>query len=309
MKRQDWSNWLVIALCLFICAKLRVSLAERFHKLKVTSDFYALPSPEQVVALSFGYRAALADLIWGNVLVSYGLHFQEKRNFEFIGSYLDTINALDPKFESPYRFADTLLTLQPVGSPPLENYEKAREILLRGMRELPYSAELHSSGGQFLAYLGPNNLKDDKQKAQWRMDGAQAMARACELADASSNIPYHCIVAAGILNRAGDKAATIQMLNKILAVNDDPEIQSKARAQLALLKGDFEKEVAIAPRRNELFAKAWKADLGYLRKDAMLVVGPQVNTANCAGLTAVERSDCAVTWREWFARKLPVSTD
>jgi hypothetical protein len=99
------------------------------------------------------------------------------------------------------------------------------------------------------------------------------------------------------------------MLNKILAVNDDPEIQSKARAQLALLKGDFEKEVAIAPRRNELFAKAWKADLGYLRKDAMLVVGPQVNTANCAGLTAVERSDCAVTWREWFARKLPVSTD
>jgi tetratricopeptide (TPR) repeat protein len=170
MKRQDWSNWLVIALCLFICAKLRVSLAERFHKLKVTSDFYALPSPEQVVALSFGYRAALADLIWGNVLVSYGLHFQEKRNFEFIGSYLDTINALDPKFESPYRFADTLLTLQPVGSPPLENYEKAREILLRGMRELPYSAELHSSGGQFLAYLGPNNLKDDKQKAQCRCE-------------------------------------------------------------------------------------------------------------------------------------------
>lgn len=306
MRRHDWSNWLVILLCLFVTAKLRAGLAERFHKLRVTSDVYALPSPQQVVALSLGYRAALADLIWGNVLVSYGLHFQEKRNFEFIGNYLDTINALDPKYEAPYRFADTLLTLQPVGVAPLENVQKAREILHRGMKELPNSPELWSTAGQFLAYLGPGAyVKDEKEKAQWRLEGAQAMAHACEISDSSSNIPYHCIVASGILSRAGNREAQVQMLTRVLAVNDDPYIQQLARGQLAQLKGELQSD--IAPRREASFKKAWKADLGYLSKDAMLVLGPKVDLAACSGLQAADRDECVVTWRDWFARKLPVA--
>jgi hypothetical protein len=307
MKRRDWSNWLVIALCIFVTAKLRASLAERFHQLRVTNDVYALPSPKQVVALSLGYRSALADLIWGNVLVSYGLHFQEKRNFEFIGNYLDTINALDPKYEAPYRFADTLLTLQPVGAPPEENYEKAREILLRGMRELPNSPELWSTAGQFLAYIAPGVIKDEKRKQQWRLEGAHAMARACEISESSSNIPYHCIVAAGILNKAGSRDAQIQMLSRVLAVNDDPYIQDLARSQLAQLKGELQSD--IAPRRNEYFSKAWKNDLSYVSKDTLLVLGPKLDSAACSGLAAALHDDCVVTWRDWFARRLPVATD
>jgi hypothetical protein len=267
---------------------------------------YALPAPKHVIALSLGYRAALADLIWANLLVSYGLHFQEKRSIEFVGNYLDTINALDPKFEPPYRFADTLLTLQPKPPPP-ENFEKAREILLRGMRELPTSAELHSTAGQFLAYIGPVRLTDETQKAQWRLEGAQAMAHACELSDATSNIPYHCIVAAGILNKAGKRDAQIQMLTRVLTVNDDPNIQAMARAQLAQLKGEAVSDVA--PRRNEYFTRAWKKDLSFLSKDAMLVLGPKADPAACSGLASVHQPDCVVTWRDWFARNLPLTTD
>lgn len=297
---------LVIVASAFGVAKLRPGLAERFHKLKATSDVYALPAPEQVVVLSLGYRAALADLLWGNVLVSYGLHFQEKRRFEFIGNYLDTINALDPKFEDPYRFADTLLTLQPV--PPLrEDYYKAREILRRGMKELPHSAVLHSTAGQFLAYLVPTHLETQAEKQEWRLEGAQALSRACELSDASSNIPYHCIVAAGLLNRAGQREAVIQMLQRTLAVNDDENIR-------AMALGYLEREVSQRAheeqqRRINTFNRAWKEDLGFLDKDTMLIVGPRSDTAACSGLAAAHQKECVDSWRTWAERTFPKAVD
>ena len=123
---------LLCALSMFAIACLRSPLVAHFQAVQLKSDDYLLPPTEQTVTASLGYRSALADLIYAHVLVSYGIHFQEKHNFEFIGSYLDTVNALDPKFRDPYRFADTLLTLQPapVGE---ASYRKAPDqVLERG---------------------------------------------------------------------------------------------------------------------------------------------------------------------------------
>jgi hypothetical protein len=197
--------------------------------------------------------------------------------------------------------------LQPVGPPPEENYEKAREIVLRGMKELPNSPELWSAAGQFLAYIGPGVIKDEQRKQQWRLEGAQAMAHACEISNTASNIPYHCIVAAGILNKAGNRDAQVQMLSRVLAVNDDPYIQDLARKQLAQLKGEMLSD--FAPRRNEYFSKAWKSDLSFVSKDTLLVLGPKFDTAACSGLVAAQRNECIFTWRDWFARNLPVATE
>jgi hypothetical protein len=78
--------WAVAAVCAVVVAGVRPALAERYHELRATNDVYALPDPERVVVASLGYRSALADLIWGNLHVSYGRHFQEKRRFELSGS-------------------------------------------------------------------------------------------------------------------------------------------------------------------------------------------------------------------------------
>jgi hypothetical protein len=98
---------LVAAMACVAIALVRPGLAARYHKLRVTSDVYPFGSPEQVVVQSLGYRAALADAIFAHVRVSYGLHFQEHRRFEFVGDYLDTVTTLDPTFRDPYRYADT----------------------------------------------------------------------------------------------------------------------------------------------------------------------------------------------------------
>ena len=71
---------IVIARALAIAA-VRGRLFQAEQQVKETSDVYVLPPPEQVVSLSLGYRAAVADVLWAHVLVSQGLHTAAKRRF------------------------------------------------------------------------------------------------------------------------------------------------------------------------------------------------------------------------------------
>src|SRR5437868_6988860 len=134
----------LIAIAALTVNRLRPPLNTAFLGSKISNDVYTLPPTGQLTALSLGYRSALADLVFAHVLVSSGIHFQEKRAFEFASQYIDAVNALDPKFELPYRMADGLITLQakPVS---VEAYRQARRILERGMAEFPYSQAMWTS--------------------------------------------------------------------------------------------------------------------------------------------------------------------
>lgn len=291
----------LVCACLMLLSGLAVqyfrsALLAPFAKLRTTRDVYTLPAPTQTVVLSLGYRAALADLIYAHVLVSYGLHFQEKRLFETVGQYLHTVNELDPKFGTPYLFADTLLTLQPK-TPPYEHYVTAREILLRGTRERPFDALLWMSAGQYLAYLAPPHLKSEAEKTAWQREGAELLTRACELSNDDENIPYQCIVAAGMLNKSGMHEANIQFLERFLAVNDDPEVRARAEGYLRqALKAQGKEMLELHSRR---FREAWQADLGFASQDMALVVGPGFDPVACVRAGADAKPEgCATAWRE-----------
>jgi hypothetical protein len=164
---SSWPSVLVAACGALLVGHLRTPLNVSYQRSTSGSDAYALASPDQMVALSLGYRAALADLLLGRVMVAAGTHLVEKRLFEFAPDYLDTINALDPKLRDGYRFADAIITLQGV-EVPVEMYYRARAVLERGVRELPNDQELWSSAGQFLAYLAPARLETPEERAAWR---------------------------------------------------------------------------------------------------------------------------------------------
>jgi hypothetical protein len=298
--------WLFVALAALLIGSVRYRAADAFRKLRAKNDVYALPSPEQTVALSLGYRSALADLLFSHVLVSYGLHFEEKRRFEFVGNYLDTINALDPDFRRPYRFADTLLTLQPK-PPRQQDYLKAREVLERGLRARPYDTELWATAGQFMAYLAPPHLAGgEKVKQEWRMAGARTLAHACQLVSKNDNIPYHCITAASLFSKGGERAAMIEFLQKVLAVTDDEEIRNLALGYLESTVS--EQQRAELDARHQRFMAAWLADLRYVKKDLLLVVGPGFDPAACAGDPPDNESRCATTWRAWAEATTPPSS-
>src|SRR3954468_17897652 len=173
--RSNLVAFALIGVAALAVSRLRPPLNAAFLGTKHQADVYALPPTGQLTAVSLGYRSALADLIFAHVLVSSGIHFQEKRAFEFAGQYIEAVNALDPKFELPYRMADGLITLQvkPVG---VEAYRQARRIVERGMAEFPYSQAMWSSGGMFLAYLGPTGNIEGDELANWKLAGARALA-------------------------------------------------------------------------------------------------------------------------------------
>lgn len=300
MKSSSWRRalpWLVALAAAWLISHERGGLVSRFGQVKRKSDAFLLPNPDQTYLASLGYRSAMADLVFGHVLVSYGLHFQENRWFEHVGHYLDVINRLDPKFRDPYRFADTLLTVQPV-EPPAESYRKARRILERGMAELPYDQELWATAGQFMAYLAPSRLSDPKEQAEFRDAGAKALMRACDLVGSNEAIPYHCITAANLLNQNGKREAMVSFLERLLSVTDNPKIQELALGYLKREMG--EKRQAEVAARQERFLQKWRTDLPFVPRVEIDALGPAFDAAACAGPRR-DASACRTSWSEWAA--------
>lgn len=257
-------------------------------------DTYPLPPPDQVVWMSLGYRAAAADFIYAHVLVSYGLHFEEKRRFEYVARYLNTISVLDPTFAQTYLYADTLITLQPKPPRP-EDYEEARELLLKGTRELPKDQRVWLTAGQFIGYLAPPRFDDAAKRSAWQLEGARLLSHACELATDNRNVPFHCLAAATTLNRAGHREALIQMLSRTLAVNEDPEVRRDALNTLRAWVGEQEQERASLLIAN--FERVWRQRFGFIGIDAALTWGAPWHGGCLTG--DADASQCATSWADF----------
>ncbi|HYP90251.1 MAG TPA: hypothetical protein VEQ59_18900, partial [Polyangiaceae bacterium] len=116
----------------------------------------------------------------------------------------------------------------------------------------------------------------------------------------NENIPHHCITAAALFSDAGNIAASRAFLERVLVVNDDPDLQALARAKLQALAGqDAQQEFLMRAQR---FEQAWKADLPFLSRTAMAALGPSFDAARCAGKLAAPAGDaCTTSFRERLA--------
>jgi hypothetical protein len=288
-------HWASVALGIMLIALTRAPLVARYEQPAAEQQVSLLLSPEHSVALSLGHREALADYLFANLLVQYGLSFQEKQRFEATYKYLDTITTLAPTFDRPYLYADTLLTLRAI--PALfQDYLDTRKLHERGLGALPFHTEVWSVAGQFAAYLAPGHIPEQYKK-EFRLAGARALARACELTSNNANIPYHCITAARIMNRAGQREAVIRMLSRTLAVNDDPEVRKMALAYLEQAVSEREKE--RYGQRIQALEAAWKAELPHASRIMMSLLGPGPKVWDCAGAGASRRAGCQTTWLDW----------
>ena len=273
----------------------RGPLNAQYAKVREVNDVLVVPSPERTVVLSLGYKSALADLIFAHVLVSSGIHLQEKRRYETVAAYLKTVNELDPHFATPYRYADTLLTVQ-AGKSKRVDYENAREILERGMKAFPYDADLWLSSGQFLSYIAPPRiaeLADETVAKEWRAAGMKRLARSCELIGNNDALPYHCVTAARLMSQTGEREALKQFVERVLAVTDDPQVHEQALASLSRALGDEQKEEM--KRRRERLDRVRANDLPFVGKDRYLLIGPKTNGFACLGSKAKNALECATS--------------
>lgn len=298
----------MVAACAFAIGSLRPAITERLTEGRgEQKDLYILPNPDRLVVMSLGYRAALADLLWGHVRVWSGIALFEKRRFTYAGEYLDAINALDPKFRAPYLGSDLLLTFQSVPVPK-EDYHKAREILERGVAVHPDDSLLWLQLAQFVGTLAPPHLAkmDNEEIAlEWEADGARYYARACELGASDPKIASFCVAATYLYKKLGDEAALESFLERVLSLTDNPEARARALRSLVAIRG--ERARGQARQRFETLEKTQESDLPFISRALYTALAPPIATWGCAGIRpdfdeAVyranrgERADCATRW-------------
>jgi hypothetical protein len=244
--------------------------------------------------MTLGYRAAAADLLWAKLLLEYGLHWQEKRPFPDVTRYIDGVIALEPDHPTLYEFVDTILVYPPPPGGTEEDARTARRYLARGVEERPYDPAMWLRYGQFLAFLAPSFLKNEKEIDRWRVDGATAITRAVELGtDAQRSL-----AATSILDRAGEREATIAHLESTYAMTDDPDMREQILLRLGKLKGAANAEKAIG-----VVDREWRSKYLFLTRGQALLIGPARSTTACAGPGSYDRRGCAKDWEALIANE------
>ncbi len=286
MKRFAWTAIACMALGAVGIGRLQGPLAAQVHALRQRDDVFLLPPPAELRAMTLGYRAAAADLLWAKLVLEYGMHWHDKRAFPDIVRYLDGILAVEPDFPLLYAFADTLLLFTPVGGTDADAHT-ARIYLERGTRERPFDPEVWLHYGQFVAFLAPSFLKDESEIEAWRRDGAMAIMRSVELGSDADRT----LAASTILSKAGEGKATLRNLERAYAVADNPETRRQILFKLQRLHASFESERALAVVEDQ-----WKAYYPFLSRGTALLLGPHRDPVACAGPQSYAEAACPPDW-------------
>jgi tetratricopeptide (TPR) repeat protein len=284
-------------------SRLQPQLASTVHEVKARQDDYALPPPRQLKMMTFGYHAAAVDMLWAKLLVEYGIHWSEHRDFLDLNNYLDSILEIEPDYAPLYKYVSTLLVYR-----PLQGYEKdarlARAILERGTRERPDDWQVWLDYGQFVAFLGPSWMPDEAERQRWRHDGALAIKRAVELGAASDR----SIDVAAMLKKFGERDAAIRELERGYALTDDPQKQAQIAASLEKLEAAGQRDEIDRKRR--LIENDWRASYPFASRGHYLMLGPIVDALKCAGPAEARGQSFAddnVCAHDWTSRLAPAT--
>jgi hypothetical protein len=275
-------------------ARIQPGLARTTHELRENGDVYAFPPPAQLRAATLGWTSAAADLLWAKLLVEFGIHGSEHRDFTDVPNYLDAILELEPGYQPAYQYVDTMLAYRPIKGTEADA-RKARAYLERGTRERPNDSALWLKYGEFLAYLAPSFLHDAAERDAWRRDGAAAVSHAVELgAD-----PDRAIAAASVMTRTGQTEAAIRSLESAYAFTEHPAMAAEHEAighKLEELHASRALDAERAVRR--AIDERWQRELPFLSRDQYLLLGPARNAPRCAGLAASHLPECRRDWGE-----------
>lgn len=298
MNARSRAGWIgaigVACICAALIAFVQPGLAQSIHKVRQRDDVFLLPPPNQLRAMTLGYRAAATDLLWADFILEYGLHWQEKRAFPDATRYADGILALEPDFPTIYHYVDTILVYGPVGG-TADDARKARHYLERGTQERPYDAEVWLQYGQFIAFLAPSFLKDEHEIERWRIEGATALTRAVELgADAQRSL-----AATTLLRRAGKQQESAEHLSRAYALTDDADVREQILLRINAMRGQALKgfeDQAEGLRATAIVEQEWRSRYGFLSRSQALLIGPSRSPTACAGPSSFERAECARDW-------------
>ena len=231
------------------------------------------------------------------LLVEYGTHWAEHREFTDVSKYIDAILELEPNYAPVYKYVDTMLAYRPMQGTEAD-VRMARLYLERGTRERPDDAAVWLEYGQFIAFVAPSFLQAQTEKDAWRKDGATAIGHAVELGGDAER----ALTAASMLTDAGERDAAVRYLRSAYTFTEHPammELHQAIGRRLASLEASVMRDAADA--MDEAINARWQSDLPYVTRDQYMLLGPVTSPAACAGIDGYgeapcERPECCRDW-------------
>ncbi|HEY8090432.1 MAG TPA: hypothetical protein VIF09_21370 [Polyangiaceae bacterium] len=277
-------------------ASLQPGLAKTAHDVKEGGDVYPFPPPAELHLATLGWDAAVVDQLWAKLLVEYGTHWAEHREYLEVPQYADAMLELEPGYRPIYKYIDTMLAYRPLQGTEAD-VRTARAFLERGTRERPDDGDLWMNYGSFIAFIAPSFLKDQAEIDRWRADGAAAMGHAIELgADAD-----RALTVASILSRGGTNQAAINYLERAYAFTEHPSMTAVHEAiGKRLVQLQAQGSLVEADEIGQRINARWQQELPFVSRDEYILLGPVVDVARCAGVASASDEACS---RDWTAER------
>lgn len=228
----------VFAALAFVSDLTRVRALEHYEATQQYEDVYYVPAPSSLRLMSFGYREALAGLLWCRALVYFGEELLHKGGIQNIFNYADAVIALDPYFRRVYQWAGTAGIYRPkgVGLPELR---RAGEYLETAMRLFPDDGELAWDAGATLEFELKPYLTDAREIEETH---ARAMRYLQTAARLGKGPPWLVLTNATALTKLGKNEQAVRHLEEMYATVQDRSTKLEIGRQIARLKSQNELE-------------------------------------------------------------------
>ncbi len=179
-----------------------------------------VPDAQQIRAASSGFAEPLADLFWVRTVLVFGERFGVDRDPKWLvwmGRMIEAVNTLDPRWRTAYFYGGAILRVS-------GDVDGSDKVFAAGHAALPKDPFFPFSLGMN-AYL----YRQDNVAA------AEHIAVAASLPDAPS---WYAAAAAGMQQKAGNRAAAMRYLEETIADAKDPAVRADSEWQLARLQHD-----------------------------------------------------------------------
>ena len=129
------------------------SAGELSNQLPRDREVLYLPSGRGLELISFGFKNALADILWFNTVSYFGKHYRLDRNYTWLGHMCSLITELDPRARQIFEFCSLMLAWE------AQKTTDAFTILNRGLKAEPgYWRYYYLRGMTYAFFLKDSNL-------------------------------------------------------------------------------------------------------------------------------------------------------
>lgn len=218
-----WASGLVLAA--LMAASLHA--LDGRARLAAREDRLYFPSGRMLVESSVGFREMAADWLWFRFVQYFGSYAKGQHDLRYFDLLVDAITRLDPRFVEAYHFASLVAWSE------LGDFEKAIDLLKRGILHNPGSAKLHFQVG-FTYYVF---FHDYPRAATWFEaasdcpDGGEMEAR----------------FAAFARHRAGDDRVSLELWKELRRSTDSPQMRELADKMIAKIERQLEVQRLYGP--------------------------------------------------------------